>query len=214
MKGLVKLVCFIFMFGFSVPAYALGIAQFDSVWNLAQSLLGAGIPISNVTYSGATAVAAYFSGGLTDGIRISKGVVLTSGETNNLNHTGNKSESITGNMGTSGDAMLSSMAGWTMHNASVREVYNNPDSGMPPHRIENDGFTDGMNAIIQGLTADQGYQSKLAISDSADYVLDTGVLLQAGIFSNILPNSVPEPVILILIGSVMISLGVYRRKKQ
>ena len=85
---------------------------------------------------------------------------------------------------------------------------------MPPHRIENDGFTDGMNAIIQGLTADQGYQSKLAISDSADYVLDTGVLLQAGIFSNILPNSVPEPVALILIGSVMISLGVYRRKNQ
>ena len=214
MKGLVKLVCFIVMFGFSVPAYALGIAQFGSAWNLAQSLLGVGIPISNVTYSGTNAVDAYFSGGLTDGIGIAKGVVLTSGEANSLNHIRNKSEPITGNMGTSGDATLSAMAGWTMHNASDREVYNDPDSGTPPHRIEYDGFIDGMKAIIQGLTADQGYQSKLAISDSSDYVLDTGVLLQAGIFSNILPYSIPEPVALILIGSVMISLGVYRRKKQ
>ena len=167
-----------------------------------------------MTSSGTTDVAAYFSGGLTDGIGIANGVVLTSGEANNLNHTRNKSKSITGNMRTSGDATLSAMAGWTMHNACVQEVYNDPGSVTPPYRIEYDGFTDVMTAIIQGLTANQGYQSKLAIFDSADYVLDSGVLLQAGIFSNILPHSVPEPVTLILIGSAMISLGVFRRKKQ
>jgi hypothetical protein len=92
----------------------------DNANNLAQNLVGAGVSISNVTYSGATAASGYFSGGTAAGIGIESGIVLTSGFASNLNGSANTSSGITGNNGLGGYAPLNALIpGFTTFDATV-----------------------------------------------------------------------------------------------
>lgn len=60
-------------------AMALNITPMDSGENLAQAILGTGITISNVTYTGASNASGYFSDGMTSGIGMESGIILTTG---------------------------------------------------------------------------------------------------------------------------------------
>jgi hypothetical protein len=101
---------------------AMNITPMDSPENLAQALVGSGVIISNVVYTGAYEASGYFSGGAAAGIGIESGIVLTSGFSSNLNGNSNTSSGITGNNGLSGDADLNGLIpGYSTHDATVLE---------------------------------------------------------------------------------------------
>lgn len=75
---------------------AMTITPFNSAENLAAAMVGTGITISNVTYTGATAASGYFSGGAAAGIGMESGIVLTSGFASKLNGTTNTKSNIGG----------------------------------------------------------------------------------------------------------------------
>ena len=85
---------------------AMTITPFDTAADFAAALVGAGITISNVTYTGATAASGYFSGGVAAGIGMESGIVLTSGHASNLNGTANTDKFITGDNQLEGSAIL------------------------------------------------------------------------------------------------------------
>ena len=58
---------------------AMTVTPFDTAADLAAAMVGAGITISNVTYTGAEAASGYFSGGVAAGIGMESGIVMTSG---------------------------------------------------------------------------------------------------------------------------------------
>ena len=121
MKNVIKIFSYVLLFGFifASPSLAMNITPFDSATNLAQSLVGSGVTISNVTYTGATGASGYFSGGIAAGIGIESGIVLTSGLAANLNGTTNTSSGITGINGTPGNALLNTLSGKTTYDATV-----------------------------------------------------------------------------------------------
>lgn len=82
------------------------------------------------------------------------------------------------------------------HNSAL---YNNNDlsDGGPYYAIEYDGFTDVLTAKFIGLTAST-HHIKLAIADAGDYILDSGVFIQAGTFSDVPTPVVPLPGALLL----------------
>lgn len=75
----------------AVPASALTIVSMDTPENLARRLIGTGVAISNVSYTGATGASGYFEGGTAAGIGIESGVVLTTGSASFLNTAENTS---------------------------------------------------------------------------------------------------------------------------
>ena len=86
---------------------------------LAESLVGAGVTISGVSYTGADVAAGSFSGG--DGIiGFDGGVILSSGAVTNIVGP-NTADNITANNGTPGDANLTELAGFPTHDASILE---------------------------------------------------------------------------------------------
>jgi hypothetical protein len=102
------------------PVWAMTITPMDTAENLAQALVGPGITISNVQYTGAAAASGYFTGGTAAGIGIDSGIVLTSGSAANLNGTSNTSGSITGTNGVPGYAPLDALIpGYSTHDATV-----------------------------------------------------------------------------------------------
>jgi len=270
--------------GFSVPAFATSITPMDNADNLAQSLVGSGVAISNVTYTGANVASGYFAGGTAAGIGIESGIVLTSGDAMNLNGTTNTSDGITGDNGLTGTPYLDNLVpGYSTFDATVLEfdfvsdgdaayfsyvfgsdeynewvdsefndvfgffldgtavtdnvalipgtttpvainnVNNNSypvfyndndpsDTGVP-FPFEYDGFTDVFAVSIQGLEPGSTHHITLAIADAGDHVLDSGVFLEAGSFSEDPPDPIPEPATMLLLGSGLFGLAGMRRRK-
>ena len=120
MKKLLVFLCVLLLMAFSAPAFAMTITAMDTAENLAQTLVGPGITISNVTYIGATGVSGYFTGGTAAGIGIESGIVLTSGYASNLNGTSNTSDGITGDNSSLGSTMLDALVpGYTTYDATI-----------------------------------------------------------------------------------------------
>ncbi len=95
----------------STTASALTITAMDSAENLAQSLVGSGITISNVTYTGANVASGYFSGGTAAGIGIDEGIVLTTGFASNLDGTTNTDANLYSHNLAAGSAFLGDLIG-------------------------------------------------------------------------------------------------------
>lgn len=103
-------------------------------------------------------------------------------------------------------------------NAGLNSGYyhdNDPSLGIPtPYAFEYDGFTSTFLASMSGLTAGQTYHIDMAIADAGDYVLDSGVFIQAGTFGTVDPTDVPEPGTFMLLGMGLLPLGLIRRRKN
>ena len=64
----------------TAPAHAVNITTTSDANVLVGSLLGSGITVSNVTYNGAAVASGTFTDGLSSGIGIDTGIILTSGD--------------------------------------------------------------------------------------------------------------------------------------
>ena len=282
MKKIMVILATFFFLGTATNVMAMSITGMDTAENLAQSIVGSGVTISNVSYTGTTAASGYFTGGTAAGIGIESGIVLTSGYASNLNGTSNTADNITGNNGLAGDDTLNGLIpGYTTYDATVLSFdfvsagdsayfnyvfgsdeynewvnssyndvfgfffegqnvalipgtstavsinnvnggansayYNNndPSDTATPYAFEYDGFTDVFTAELLGLTAGATYHIDLKIADAGDHILDSGVFIQGGSFSDtpVDPNPVPEPGTISLLGAGLLGLVYIRRKK-
>lgn len=105
----------------SAPAMALTITTTTDGSAMASALLssGSGLTISNVSYTGATNQGGYFTGA-GSAIGIDSGIILTSG--NATDAVGpNSLDNTSTNLGTSGDADLTSIVGVSTNDANVLE---------------------------------------------------------------------------------------------
>jgi len=93
----------------ATPVWAVTTTPYDSAANLVSALLGPGIEVQNITYTGATVASGYFTGGAAAGIGINSGISLTSGYLTNVNGTVNNNDGITGNNGTPGSTQLNTI---------------------------------------------------------------------------------------------------------
>jgi len=120
MKRTIVLLSVVLLFLCSAPAFSMTITVMDNAQNMAQSLVGAGVTISSVSYTGANEASGYFSGGAAAGIGIDEGIVLTSGFASNVDGTSNTSDEITGVNGASGSAILNQLVpSYTTYDATI-----------------------------------------------------------------------------------------------
>ncbi|WP_026292894.1 choice-of-anchor L domain-containing protein [Rubritalea marina] len=105
----------------STPVFAqTTITPMDSAEALAQSLVGPGIQISNVQYTGSNGASGYFSGGYAAGNDIGSGVILTSGLASSAGANSNTSESTSTNLRAAGDSTLNTLIpGYSTYDATV-----------------------------------------------------------------------------------------------
>lgn len=102
-------------------AHAISITTTDDANTLANAILGSGITASNITYNGVAIASGTFTDGLSSGIGIDEGIILTSGNAN-LAAGPNNSDGTTGNNGLQGDTDLDSLIpGFSTLDASVLE---------------------------------------------------------------------------------------------
>jgi hypothetical protein len=131
--GLFGAAAFSFLFAVQ-SAHAISVTQNDNAASLVAELLGPGVSlVGTPTLTGAAVQSGTFSNGLSE-VGISSGVVLSSGNVNNIpgtNSNGGVTESVGGfgsgdddysvSLGTPGDADLNSLSGFTTFDASVLE---------------------------------------------------------------------------------------------
>ena len=119
-----SLICF---FTFAVccsvlPAATMEITKMTSANKLAEAIIGDGISITKVKYTGAPGAAGYFSGGQSAGIGLDSGIVLTTGD---ASYAGMKNiSSSTGkNVNKKGyDKLTEITGGYSTYDASVLSI--------------------------------------------------------------------------------------------
>lgn len=105
----------------TAPAQAINITTTSDPNALTNEILGSGITISNVTYNGSSVASGIFSNGLSSGIGIDKGIILTTGSAD-LAVGPNNSDGNGLNNGSPGDADLDSLIpGFSTQDAAVLE---------------------------------------------------------------------------------------------
>lgn len=118
-KFLLVLSTVILVAAFSVPAFSMDITLYDNAENLAQALVGSGVTISNVSYTGAEGASGYFAGGTAAGLGFDSGIVLTSGAAANIDGTTNTSDGISTSNGEVGDSYLTTLGGQDTYDATL-----------------------------------------------------------------------------------------------
>ena len=103
-----------------------------------------------------------------------------------------------------------------VNNGSNSTYYNNndPSDTGTPYAFEYDGFTDVFGVSIPNLIAGDTYNIALKIADAGDYILDSGVFIEGGTFSDQEIDPVPEPATMLLLGSGLVGLAGFRKKKN
>lgn len=99
------------LFGLGVltaPAHAINITTNSDGNQLVNNILGSGITVSNVKYNGAAGASGTFTGGLSSGIGIDKGIILTTGSAS-LAAGPNNQTGATKDNGLGGDANLNAL---------------------------------------------------------------------------------------------------------
>jgi hypothetical protein len=102
----------------SSTSHALVVTPENNGTTLANTILGSGITISNVSYVGANGASGSFTDGNASGLSIDKGIVLSSGKAANAVGPNDQSGKGTNN-GFGGYAPLSTIANASTHDATV-----------------------------------------------------------------------------------------------
>ena len=144
--------------GTTTPGFSIAVSSFTTADDLAQTLGGPGVTIQNVTYSGATAAAATYTGGETN-VGFS-GIVLATGLASGA--TGPNNNGFTSTLlGTPGDADVTAVAGASTFDAAVLSFEIVPASGDSAYFeyvfgseeypiFVGSGFTDGFVLLVNG----------------------------------------------------------------
>jgi hypothetical protein len=121
MKKLLISMALLSMVFYVGTASALVVTPTGNGTTLVNNILGGGITVSNIVYSGAAAASGTFTDGISSGIGIGSGILLTSGSAS-LAVGPNNSDSATGNNGFGGDADLTALIpGYNTHDAAKLE---------------------------------------------------------------------------------------------
>lgn len=102
----------------SATSQALVITPENNGTTLANNILGSGITVSNVTYTGADGASGSFTGGNSSGLDIDQGIVLSSGKAVTAQGA-NDNGGATTNNGFAGYAPLDTLSGAGTHDATV-----------------------------------------------------------------------------------------------
>lgn len=137
-------------------AQALFIFPTADANTLASTISGSGVILSNITYTGAGDAAGTFTDGLTSGIGMDAGIILTTGFAGNA-IGGNISDNISWSSGLPGDASLNAFVSPVLtYDASI---------------LEFDFFTAGGNLVVNYVFGSDEYISAFA-SDVIGFFLD------------------------------------------
>ena len=117
MNKLISLAGLSLAIGFSSSASAIIITTTDDASVLASTLLGSGIAVSNSTYSGGTSASGTFTDGLSSGIGMDTGIILTTGSASNAVGP-NSSPDTTSVNGSASDPDLASIASGSVFDAT------------------------------------------------------------------------------------------------
>lgn len=105
----------------TAPAHAINITTTSDSNDFANTISGAGITISNPTYNGGSTASGIFTDGLSSGINIDEGIVLTTGNANLIPGVNNL-DGAGANNGLPGDNDLNTLIpGFSTFDASVLE---------------------------------------------------------------------------------------------
>ena len=119
-KKLSAILIFLVVMTYLGNAMAINVTTTSDGATLAQNILGSGITISNVTYTGASVASGTFTGGVSSGIGIESGITLTSGDASQAVGPNISDFSGVSNL-LAGDADLDALISQSTNDATVLE---------------------------------------------------------------------------------------------